>query len=168
MDIYIRKEGLDDIERVREALRSAFPTDAESRLVDALRLNGQAVISLVVAHQDRVCGHIFFSPVSTTPPDELKGIGLAPVAVLPDLQSQGIGSALIREGLRICQQRGYDYCVVLGNPEYYRRFGLEKASQFGLQNEYRVDEEFMIIRFSGYQPVPCLVRYTSEFGLFSV
>ena len=74
-------------------------------------------------------GHILFSPVSTSPPGEAKGIGLAPVAVRPDVQSHGIGSQLIREGLRLCQELGYDYCVVLGDPKYYHRFGFEKASE---------------------------------------
>lgn len=148
MDINIRNEESKDIEQVRAILKATFPTDAESKLVDALRANGKAIISLVaIASGDQVLGHILFFPVSTTPPSQAKGIGLAPVAVLPDVQSQGIGSQLIREGSRLCKELGYDYCVVLDNPKYYQRFGFEKASSFSLQNEYEVDDLFRLSAF---------------------
>ncbi len=169
MDFKIRDEESKDMEQVREILRATFPTDAESKLVDALRANGKAIISLVAAAgSDQVLGHILFSPVSTTPPNEAKGIGIAPVAVHPDFQSQRIGSQLIREGLCLCKEHGYDYCVVLGSPEYYPRFGFEKASNFGLQNEYGVDDEFMLIRFSKRELADSLVSYAPEFVQFSV
>jgi len=167
MDMTIRDEEAKDIEQVREIVRSAFPADAESRLVDALRANGKATISLVAVRGDDVLGHILFSPVSATPPSEAKGIGLAPVAVRPNLQSRGIGSALIHEGLRRCKELGFDYCVVLGSPVYYQRFDFERASRFGIRNEYGVDHEFMVIRFSD-RGVTGLVHYASEFAMFSV
>ncbi|HEX5838053.1 MAG TPA: N-acetyltransferase [Anaerolineales bacterium] len=172
MQIEIRNEEEKHIDAVRDIVRAAFPTEAESKLVDALRANGKAVISLVAVSGENVLGHILFSPVSTTPPGEARGLGLAPVAVHPEVQSQGIGSQLIREGLRVCKELGFDYCVVLGGPKYYRRFGFEKASAHGLKNEYGVDEEFMVIRFENGSPpaaVPgALVKYAAEFGLFSV
>jgi putative acetyltransferase len=165
MDIRIRQEESNDADQVRAILRAAFSSQTESKLVDALRENGKAVISLVALNSDQVLGHILFSPVSTTPPSEAKGVGLAPIAVHPNYQWQGIGSGLIRQGLRLCQELGYDYCVVLGDPKYYRRFGFEKASPFGIRNEYGVDEEFMAIRFSERDAVG-LVRYASEFDMF--
>jgi putative acetyltransferase len=168
MDSNIRNEEPKDIEQVSAILKAIFPSEAESKLVDALRRNGNALISLAAVKHDDVLGHIVFSPVSTTPPSEAKGIGLAPVAVRPEVQSQGIGSQLIQAGLRRCQELGYDYCVVLGNPEYYRRFGFEKASHLGLQNEYGVDDEFMTIRFSNVELAHDLVKYAPEFALFSV
>ncbi len=168
MEIEIRKEEAKDIEQVRGIVCAAFPTDAESKLVDALRTNGKAIISLVAVRGEKVLGHILFSPVSTTPPSAAKGMGLAPVAVHPDAQSQGIGSRLIREGLRLCRELGYEYCVVLGSPEYYQRFGFRKASQFGLQNEYGVDDEFMVIWFSEPGLARGLVKYAPEFGMFAV
>jgi putative acetyltransferase len=168
MTLKIRSEEKNDIDQVREVLCMAFPTDAESKLVDALRANGKAIISLVAVQGDHVLGHILFSPVSTTPPSDAKGTGLAPVAVRPDVQSQGIGSQLIRAGLRLCQELGYDYCVVLGDPKYYSPFGFQNASRFGLQNEYGVDDEFMVIHFSERGLPRGLVKYTSEFAMFSV
>ncbi len=174
MEIKIRSEETNDIEQVREVLRAAFPTELESKLVDMLRANGKATISLVAVREEEVLGHILFSPVSITPPSgappssQAKGIGLAPVAVRPEAQSLGVGSQLIREGLRLCKELGYDYCVVLGEPQYYHRFGFEKASQFRLQNEYGVDEEFMVIRFSKYDIVQGVAKYAPEFAMFSV
>ncbi|HEX5941124.1 MAG TPA: N-acetyltransferase [Anaerolineales bacterium] len=167
MGINIRNEETKDLERVREIVTAAFPTDAESRLVDALRANGKAIISLVAVDGDDVLGHILFSPVTTTPSSKGKGLGLAPVAVRPNVQAQGIGSKLIRQGLRLCKELGYDYCVVLGNPHYYQRFGFEWAGPFGIRNEYGVDHEFMVIQFSD-GGVSGLVQYASEFSVFSV
>lgn len=167
MPVTIRNEESKDIDQVRDILRAAFPSDAESKLVDLLRSHGKATISLVAADGNEVLGHTLFSPVSTTPPTEAKGVGLAPVAVRTDVQANGIGSRLIREGLRLCHGLGFDYCVVLGSPRYYQRFGFAKASQFDIQNEYGVDDEFMVLRFTDCD-VTGLVRYAPEFGELAV
>jgi putative acetyltransferase len=120
MNFKIRNETSKDFEQVSAILGAAFPTDAESKLVEMLCTKGKPIISLVAAgDNDEVFGQILFSPVSTAPLSDAKGIGLAPVAVHPDVQAQGIGSGWIREGLRLCKELGYDYCGVLGNPEYY-------------------------------------------------
>jgi putative acetyltransferase len=166
MDLTIRNEEAKDIEQVRQIVRAAFPSDAESKLVDLLRENGNGILSLVALNGDEIVGHILFSPVTITPPappDSVKGIGLAPVAVRPDVQSQGIGSQLIREGLLRCKVAGFDYCVVLGNPKYYHRFGFERASKYNVQNEYGLDHEFMLIRFTDCH-LSGLAQYASEFA----
>ena len=167
MEYVIRNEETQDVEQVRAILQFAFTTEAESKLVDALRSNGKAIISLVAVCADEVLGHILFSPVSTSPLGLAKGIGLAPVTVHPDRQFQGIGSQLIEAGLNLCQEMGFDYCVVLGDPNYYQRFGFETASQFGIENEYGVDEEFMVIHFTDAE-VSGLVKYAPEFALFAL
>lgn len=167
MDYIIREEQAKDVDQVRYLLQAAFSTEAESILVDVLRTNGKAVISLVAVCGEDVLGHVLFSPVTTSPPGEAKGIGLAPVAVLPTVQSQGIGASLILAGLQRCQDLGYDYCVVLGSPEYYHRFGFETASEQGLENEYGAGDEFMALHFTDH-PVSGLVRYASEFAMFSL
>ena len=167
MEYIIREEQIKDIEQVRALVQAAFSTDAESKLVDALRANGKAVISLVAVCSEEILGHILFSPVTTSPPSEARGIGLAPVAVLPSAQSQGIGSQLILAGLSLCQELDFDYCVVLGSPEYYHRFGFETAGEHGLENEYGAGEEFMVLLFTD-RPASGLVRYAAEFAMFSV
>jgi putative acetyltransferase len=166
--ITICNEESQDIEPVRQVLRAAFPTDAESRLVDALRLNGKALVSLVAVDKGEVLGHVLFSPVSTAPPNEAPGVGLGPVAVRPDCQRVGIGTTLIRHGLELCRQLEYGYCVVLGDPRYYARFGFEKASRFGMRNEYGVDDEFMLLPLSDYHLHPGLVQYAPEFAELSL
>ena len=167
MEYIIREEQPQDTEQVRLILQAAFATAVESKLVDALRSNGNAVISLVAVCGQDVLGHILFSPVTTTPPGIARGIGLAPVAVLPAVQSQGIGTNLILAGLQLCRMLGYDYCVVLGSPEYYHRFGFKSGHDYGLENEYGAGEEFMALLFTE-QDVVGLVRYAPEFALFSV
>ena len=167
MKVLIREEQGKDIEQVRTLLRMAFSTDAESRLVDVLRANGKAVISLVAIYDEKVLGHILFSPITTAPPGEARGIGLAPLAVLPRVQSQGIGSLLIRAGLQRCQSLGYDFCVVLGSPAYYQRFGFEEASIYSLDNEYGVKEEFLVIFFTDRRGKG-IVQYAPEFAWLSV
>ena len=91
---------------------AAFPSDAEARLVDALRDAGHAAVSLV-ALESKIVGHVLFSPTRS---NQGRGVGLAPLAVLPQYQRQGAG---------------YDYIVVLGEPAYYRRFGFRRALDFG-------------------------------------
>lgn len=167
MNITIRPETPADYKAVENILLSTFPSDAESRLVNAIRKNGNAVISLVGTLNEKAIGHILFSPVTTHPPTPEHGLGLAPVAVDPAYQSKGVGSKLIHTGLQMCIEQQYDYAVVLGDPKYYMRFGFQKASDFGLQNEYGVDDEFMVVKFKSL-PVGGLVKYVDEFSLFSV
>jgi len=92
----IRPESRADAAAVHAVHQAAFPTDAEARLVDAIRANGNDRASLVAEKQGKVVGHVFFSPVDV---EGSEGIGLAPVAVLPDFQRQGIGAALFTAGI---------------------------------------------------------------------
>jgi putative acetyltransferase len=94
-------------------------------------------------------------------------MGLAPLAVHPDYQKQGIGSQLVREGLKVCERIGHDVVVVLGHPEYYPRFGFVTASQKGLRCEYDVrDEVFMVAEMKpdALRGRHGLVKYSPEFG----
>ena len=167
MNIFIRPEQPKDIPVIHALNASAFRTDAEARLVDALRANGKAIYSYVaVDEQDTVLGHVLYSPVTTPLPSH--GLGLAPVAVKPEFQNQGVGSKLIRASLVEVKTDGYDFIVLLGSPEYYHRFGFQTASAFGLQNEYGVDDEFMVLNLSGMELPGGLVRYMEEFGMFSI
>ena len=167
MNIFIRPEQPKDIPVIHALNASAFRTDAEARLVDALRANGKAIYSYVaVDEQDTVLGHVLYSPVTTPLPSH--GLGLAPVAVKPEFQNQGVGSKLIRVSLIEVKADGFDYVVLLGSPEYYHRFGFQTARTFGLQNEYGVDEEFMVLNLSGRELSSGLVQYAEEFGMFSV
>ena len=168
----LRSEQPADGAVIHRVVAAAFPTDAEARLVDRLRAADRLRISLVAASPPAgpIIGHIAFSPVSVDgSPATAGALGLAPVAVDPDHQRQGIGSALIRAGLDACRAIGCPFVVVLGDPAYYRRFGFTTAADVRLSNEYGAHEEFMVLEIQpGSLPEPGgLVRYAPEFGVFA-
>jgi putative acetyltransferase len=167
MNLFIRDERPSDHESISNLLKSAFPTGAEARLVDLLRERGKATCSLVAEAGGELVGHILFSPVTVQRALwVVGGLGLAPVAVSPPHQRRGVGSRLIEEGLSIGRTTGRPFVVVLGEPDYYRRFGFRPARIFGLSNEYAVDDPFMIIELSPGR-IPAgggLVRYAPEFA----
>ena len=133
----IRPETSADRGAVRAVNEHAFGRAAEADLVDALRRVADPVVSLVAEVEGQVVGHIVFSPVTIESiPGSPPVMGLAPMAVHPDWQRQGIGVELVREGLQACQQLGTPAVVVLGHPSYYPRFGFTPAADFGLQSEY--------------------------------
>ena len=124
---------------------AAFETDAEARLVNALRTQCEEYVSLVAESEDGIVGHILFTPVNLG--DHTTRIaGLAPMAVKSDLQRSGIGSLLINAGLVECERMGYGAVVVLGHPDYYPKFGFEPASRFDISSEYDVPDEVFMAR----------------------
>src|SRR5206468_7738176 len=134
--IEIRNETPDDGAAIQEIHTRAFGGPTEAKLVQFISERKKALISLIAIRDGKVVGHILFSRVTiANAPAAFGSVGLAPVAVLPEFQRQGIGSQLIREGLATCRQAGYDAVVVLGDPAYYSRFGFIRAADFGLQNE---------------------------------
>jgi putative acetyltransferase len=138
--ITLRPERADDIEAIRRIYEHAFETPVEADLVDALRDRGKLVASVVAQTGEQAVGHITFSPVSIASSRQLRGVALGPIAVLPRVQKRGIGSGLVRAGLQHCRELGYDYVVVVGHPEYYRRFGFVPASQFGISCLWELPE----------------------------
>jgi len=166
----IRPETPGDVDAIRRVNAAAFPTPLESRLVDALRAAGKATISLVAEEAGgEVVGHILFSPVTLDPPSPgAAGLGLAPVAVVPERQSRGIGGELIRRGLALAADAGFGFIVVLGEPAYYGRFGFVKASSFGLGNDYGADDPFMALELlpGALAGLSGVARYEPEFGMF--
>ena len=145
----IRPEQPADIPGIHHVNRTAFETPLEADLVDAVRQRAQPTISLVAAMEEEVVGHIFFSPVSLSSQPGVPIMGLAPMAVLPERQRQGIGSALVQAGLEECRRLGVVAIVVIGHPEYYPRFGFLRASGFGLISEFEVsDEAFMALELT--------------------
>lgn len=144
-NVQIRAETDADHAAIHAVNAAAFPTAAEADLVDALRQQARPLISLVAEQDGAIVGHILFTPVTLDSRADLRIMGLAPMAVAPDHQRSGIGSALIRAGLEQCRQLGYSAVVVLGHPEYYPRFGFVPSVRFHLRSEYDVpDEVFMV------------------------
>ncbi|MDZ4689643.1 MAG: N-acetyltransferase [Planctomycetaceae bacterium] len=165
--ITIRHEQPGDEAGIRRVHQAAFPTALEGQLIDDLRRAGRLTISLVAECLDRIVGHIAFSPV--TAGDNQRGLGLAPLAVVPEQQRQGIGGALIRAGLAACRGRDAAFIVVLGDPGYYGRFGFQAASRWQLSGEYGGGDVFQALELIlGSIPVGGgLVRYAPEFAIFA-
>ena len=164
--VEIRDETPSDYSAIRELNERAFGGAAEAKLVDMLRAAKKILISLVAVHQNRVVGHISFSPVTVAEgPENLRAVGLAPMSVLPKFQNRGIGSKLVREGLEACKRAGYEVVVVLGHTKYYPRFGFLKAKDCGLDNEYNAVDSFMVLELQKgvLQEIRGLVKYAPEF-----
>ena len=166
--IRIRPEQREDIPAIRRVNERAFPSALEADLVDRLREHGKVTLSLVAVSEAQVVGHILFSPILIESAGEsFAAVGLAPMAVLPEWQNQGVGSLLVQAGLDQCRRNDYSAVVVLGHPNYYPRFGFVPASRFGIRSEYDVpDEVFMAIELkagalNGHSG---LARYQPEFN----
>ena len=163
----VRPETTADRVAVRAVNEMAFETSAEADLVEALRGKLDNLVSLVADVEGKVAGHILFSPVSVTGHPDLKAMGLGPVAVAPDHQRHGIGSALVSEGLKRCKSLGCQVVVVVGHANYYPRFGFVPAGRYGLRSEYDVPADvFMVVELDAgaLSSVSGLVRYDDAFA----
>jgi putative acetyltransferase len=145
----VREEKERDHAGVRRVNRLAFGQDEEADLVDQLRSGGYARLSLVAEDDGAVVGHILFSdlPIHTRDGVTVDALALAPMAVLPSHQRQGVGSALVREGLRLCAERGHRIVIVVGHPDYYPRFGFSAALAKTLASPYS-GEAFMALELA--------------------
>ena len=151
-NLVIRPEVRGDADGIRAAniaifSRPVHPTE-EADMVDELRANGKAILSLVAELDGRVVGHILFSPLRFEPElPPMTGIALGPLGVVPELQRQGIGSALTQAGLETCREMGYGSVFLYGHPTYYPRLGFQPARVFGVSapTEPRDPDAFMAI-----------------------
>jgi putative acetyltransferase len=128
------------------------------------------LLSLVAILDERIVGHILYSPVSVRSDEKIvEGAGLGPMAVLPEYQRKGIGGKLIETGNQKLREVGYPFIVVLGHPEYYPRFGFQPAGGYGIRCEWDVPEHvFMVLVMdqSKIKGLSGLTKYRQEF--FSV
>lgn len=167
MSVEVRVERHGDQAAVHEVHRLAFGQEDEARLVDALRAGGHARLSLVAEDDGRVIGHVLFGDLPIeTPRGTVSALALAPLAVLPSRQRQGVGSLLVREGLRDCAERGHRIVVVLGHAGYYPRFGfsaeLARPLKAPFSGEHWMAAELVPGALAG---VAGEVRYPPPFGL---
>jgi putative acetyltransferase len=162
--IEILEERPGDIAAIRDLNQRAFEQNQEANIVDALRSSGGALLSLVATVNGQVAGHIMYSPLSI---GSLRGAALGPMAVLPELQRQGIGSKLVEAGNRRIEQGGCPFIIVVGHPEFYTRFGFTPARARGITCEWDLpDEVFMVLVLdeAEMEGVSGLTKYRDEFS----
>jgi len=165
--IEIREELPEDVAAIRDVNKRAFGQDQEANIVDALRSNGAALLSLIATVNKKLVGHIMFSPITV---GDVTGAALAPMAVLPEHQRSGIGSKLVETAIQKLKESGYPFIIVLGHANYYPRFGFVPASSLGIACEWEVpDDVFMVLVLdhAKMQGVSGLAKYRHEFSTVS-
>lgn len=166
--VRIRIEAPEDADAVRAVNEAAFEGGVEADIVESLRDACPDCLSLVAEDEGGVVGHILFSPVVVeTGIARVVGMGLGPMAVVPEKQRAGIGSALVEEGLSRLRDGGYPFAIVLGHPDFYPRFGFEPASNRNLASQWPgvPDEAFMVcvLDEAAMKGVVGIARYRDEF-----
>lgn len=142
----VRPEKSQDIDAIRRINDLAFGQTQEGRGIDLIRAHDPNAFSMVAEIDGEIVGHIFFNSVEIKGKNQtITGLGLAPMSVHPDYQNQGIGTILIKESLKILQERHVPFVVVLGHADYYPKFGFKRASTFGIRCQWEniPDQVFM-------------------------
>jgi putative acetyltransferase len=166
----IRPDTPVDHEAIGHVSRLAFGQDEEARLVDSLRDGGHVRASLVAEKDGQVVGHILFSDLPVvTKAGTVPALALAPLAVLPEHQNQGVGSALVRRGLEVCKEQGHRIVVVVGHPHFYQRFGFSSKLAAELESPYSGRESFMAVELvpGALDGVTGRVQYPPPFEAWS-
>ena len=161
-----------DYHVIKEINDLAFGQDSESKLIENIRNTDDFIpeLSLVFENEKlEVIGHILFSLITIeTKTESIPSLALAPMAVNPDFQNQGIGSLLVKEGLHRCEELGHDSVVVLGHPNFYPKFGFIPASEKGIKCPFEVPSEaFMVfeIKPGAWNDVQGTVQYPKVFSV---
>lgn len=168
MNIVIRKEEEKDYKQVYEVNKLAFQQKNESILIEKIRKGENFIpdLSLVAEIDNRIVGHILFSKIKIVGDSIFESIALAPMAVIPVFQKQGVGSKLIKKGMAKAKELGFDSIIVLGHKDYYPKFGFERASKWNIKCPFKVPEEaFMAIALTkkALEDKAGTVKYPDEF-----
>ncbi|MDP1604985.1 MAG: N-acetyltransferase, partial [Legionella sp.] len=157
--IVVRPERAGDEAAIRRLLDEAFAGPEEGQLVERLRAHGDLVLALVALDGENIVGYAAWPRLwIETPRDEYKAVALAPLAVAPSRQRDGIGSELTREGLAQLRSLGESIVFVLGDPVYYRRFGFTAEAASGYGSTY-TGAHFMGLTLNVSAPPHGRVRY---------
>lgn len=168
--LIIRPELSNDYGKITELNNRAFGRPGEGRLVEALRHNHLFIkgLSLVAVLQGKLVGHILFFPILIRGEGKIfRSLALAPMAVLPQYQRIGIGTALVSTGIDEARAGKHGSVIVLGHRDYYPRFGFIPASRYGIFPPFPVpDDVFLAIELfpEGLKGVKGTVEYPPEFG----
>jgi putative acetyltransferase len=140
----IREATDADLNDVLCVERLAFGYDKEAELVRDLLSDPSAkpLLSLLAFDDDNAVGHVLYTAASLTPTQNVSISILAPLAIVPEYQKQGVGGKLIESGLQILAKSGVDLVFVLGHPEYYPRYGFNPAGQLGFEAPHPIPEQY--------------------------
>lgn len=174
MNIKIRQENEKDYTIIEDLVKLAFENEefsdkSEHLLVNRLRKGNSFIkeLSMVAEDNEKIVGHILFTKVLIdSGKEKFEALALAPLSVLPKYQCIGIGSKLIKEGLKKAKEIGYKSVIVLGHDKYYPKFGFIPASNYGIKAPFEVpDEAFMALELvsNGLESVSGTVVYAKEF-----
>lgn len=168
--VLIRPENSSDYEYIHRVTATAFGSEAEADLIDALRKSSAFVpeLSLVAEKDGKVVGHILFSKIAVGA-QQHEGLALAPMAVEPELQRQGIGSMLVKAGIAKARELDFRFVVVLGHPDYYPKFGFVPAGTYHITTKYNAPEVTFVLALTpdGLANVSGEVMYPPEFDTVS-
>lgn len=150
MSIIYRTESPENAAEISQMLKSTFGQPDEAELVESLRESGKLSYSLIAVDSKRniIVGYAALSPVTIrSEKQQSAGLALAPIAVIKEYQNQGIGSALVTKITEFSQQKKNNpFLAVLGEPDYYKKFGFERSIYYNVKSCYEVPEEFFMIK----------------------
>ena len=145
--IHVRDESPDDWKAIYQVVSSTFGRLSEAELVGALREAGDGIVSLVADDDGQIIGYVLLSKMDAP----FSALALAPVSVIPPRQRSGIGSALIKRAVSKARDEGWAAIFVLGNPNYYKRFGFDQEAAAGFTSPY-AGRHFMVLKLSPSLP----------------
>ena len=168
MNCTIRPQTDSDFPAISEVTTKAFGHPNEADLISAISQTPDFVpqLSLVALLENKVVGHILFYPVKIAGDKLFETLSLAPISVLPEYQRKGIGTALIKEGIRLASQIGFKSIIVVGYPDYYTKFGFRPANSFGIKIPFDVpDDAFLALELQkdALKNINGVVQYPQPF-----
>jgi putative acetyltransferase len=146
--VHIRFETADDRSAILAVVEAAFGRREEAQLVEAVWASGRVGFGFVAEDDGRVVGHVLLSYVDVLPSQSLL-LQVGPLAVAPERQRQGIGSALMHAALEEAEQRGERVVLIEGNPAYYERFGFDPAGELGFAAPEGTPPQYFMAKWLG-------------------
>ena len=148
-NLTIRSETPPDYPQITQVNNLAFGQENEAKLIEKIRLSDRYIseLSIVAELDNRIVAHIMFSYINLVALETTQVLALAPVAVLPEYQNQGIGSLLVKTGLKIAEEIQIPMVIVLGEPKFYHRFGFKPAVNYGIQSPFDVPDKYFMVKF---------------------